>query len=197
MQRIYGTAWFDKKDLKNYLQMREEAKERDHRKLGKDLDLFMISQRSWSRSSILVAKWCDHPSWVGTLHQVDKEVAAGYQHVYTPPIASVELYKTSGHWDHYREDMFPPMDMGMEKSLFFVQWTALTTLKSTNTMCTLTANCQSVSLKSVWCTVMKNLVPLQDFNVCVKCPEWWSYLCGSRTNRGRIQEDPSIDHRCV
>ena len=62
MQRIYGTAWFDKKDLKNYLQMREEAKERDHRKLGKELDLFMISQESWSRSSILVAKWCDDPS---------------------------------------------------------------------------------------------------------------------------------------
>ena len=62
MQRIYGTAWFDKKDLKNYLQMREEAKERDHRKLGKELDLFMISQRGWSRTSILVAKRCDYSS---------------------------------------------------------------------------------------------------------------------------------------
>ena len=111
MQRIYGTAWFDKKDLKKYLQMREEAKERDHRKLGKELDLFMISQevgRGW-------------PFWLpdgATIRRIieryitDKEVASGYQHVYTPPIASVDLYKTSGHWDHYREDMFPTMDMG-------------------------------------------------------------------------------------
>ena len=62
MQRIYGTAWFDKKDLKAYLKRLEEAKECDHRKLGKELDLFMISQEDWSRSSILVAKRCDNPS---------------------------------------------------------------------------------------------------------------------------------------
>ena len=111
MQRIYGTAWFDKKDLKNYLQMREEAKERDHRKLGKELDLFMISQEVgqglpfWLPNGATIRRELER-------YIVDKEVAAGYQHVYTPPIASVELYKTSGHWDHYREDMFPPMDMG-------------------------------------------------------------------------------------
>ena len=147
MQRIYGTAWFDKKDLKNYLQMREEAKERDHRKLGKEgVDLFMISQEVGQGLPFWLPNGCDHPSWLER-YIVDKEIAAGYQHVYTPPIASVELYKTSGHWDHYREDMFPPMDMVMEKSLFFVQWTALTILKSTNTMCILTVNCQSVSLE--------------------------------------------------
>ena len=111
MQRIYGTAWFDKKDLKNYLQMREEAKERDHRKLGKELDLFMISQEVgqglpfWLPNGATIRRVLER-------YIVDKEVAAGYQHVYTPPIASVELYKTSGHWDHYREDMFPTMDMG-------------------------------------------------------------------------------------
>jgi len=111
MQRIYGTAWFDKKDLKNYLQMREEAKERDHRKLGKELDLFMISQEVgqglpfWLPNGATIRRELER-------YIVDKEIAAGYQHVYTPPIASVELYKTSGHWDHYREDMFPTMDMG-------------------------------------------------------------------------------------
>ena len=111
MQRIYGTAWFDKKDLKAYLKRLEEAKERDHRKLGKELDLFMISQEVgqglpfWLPDGATIRRTLER-------YIVDKEVAAGYQHVYTPPIASVELYKTSGHWDHYREDMFPTMDMG-------------------------------------------------------------------------------------
>ncbi|WP_242258484.1 threonine--tRNA ligase [Streptococcus thoraltensis] len=111
MQRVYGTAWFDKKDLKNYLKMREEAKERDHRKLGKELDLFMISQEVgqgfpfWLPDGATVRRTLER-------YITDKELASGYQHVYTPPLASVELYKTSGHWDHYQEDMFPTMDMG-------------------------------------------------------------------------------------
>ena len=111
MQRIYGTAWFDKKDLKNYIQMREEAKERDHRKLGKELDLFMISQEVgqglpfWLPNGATIRRELER-------YIVDKELASGYLHVYTPPMASVELYKTSGHWDHYSEDMFPVMDMG-------------------------------------------------------------------------------------
>lgn len=111
MQRVYGTAWFDKKDLKSYLQMREEAKERDHRKLGKELDLFMISQEVgqglpfWLPNGATIRRELER-------YIVDKELASGYQHVYTPPLASVDLYKTSGHWDHYHEDMFPVMDMG-------------------------------------------------------------------------------------
>ena len=111
MQRIYGTAWFDKKDLKNYIQMREEAKERDHRKLGKELDLFMISQEVgqglpfWLPNGATIRRELER-------YIVDKELASGYLHVYTPPMASVELYKTSGHWEHYQEDMFPVMDMG-------------------------------------------------------------------------------------
>ena len=111
MQRVYGTAWFDKKDLKNYLKMREEAKERDHRKLGKELDLFMISQEVgqgfpfWLPNGATIRRTLER-------YITDKELASGYQHVYTPPLASVELYKTSGHWDHYHEDMFPTMDMG-------------------------------------------------------------------------------------
>ncbi len=111
MQRIYGTAWFDKKDLKAYLTRLEEAKERDHRKLGKELDLFMISQEVgqglpfWLPDGATIRRTLER-------YITDKELASGYQHVYTPPVASVELYKTSGHWDHYQEDMFPPMDMG-------------------------------------------------------------------------------------
>lgn len=111
MQRVYGTAWFDKKDLKNYIQMREEAKERDHRKLGKELDLFMISQEVgqglpfWLPNGATIRRTLER-------YITDKELSSGYQHVYTPPLASVELYKTSGHWEHYSEDMFPPMDMG-------------------------------------------------------------------------------------
>lgn len=111
MQRIYGTAWFDKKDLKTYLKRLEEAKERDHRKLGKELDLFMISQEVGQG----LAFWLPDGATIRRIIEryiTDKEVASGYQHVYTPPIASVDLYKTSGHWDHYREDMFPTMDMG-------------------------------------------------------------------------------------
>lgn len=111
MQRIYGTAWFDKKDLKAYLKRLEEAKERDHRKLGKELDLFMISQEVGQGLPF----WLPNGATIRRILEryiVDMEVADGYQHVYTPPIASVDLYKTSGHWDHYREDMFPTMDMG-------------------------------------------------------------------------------------
>ncbi|MFC3931414.1 threonine--tRNA ligase [Streptococcus dentapri] len=111
MQRVYGTAWFDKKDLKAYLQRLEEAKERDHRKLGKELDLFMINPEVgqglpfWLPNGATIRRTLER-------YITDKELASGYQHVYTPPMASVDFYKTSGHWDHYREDMFPTMDMG-------------------------------------------------------------------------------------
>ena len=111
MQRVYGTAFFDKKALSEFIKMREEAKERDHRKLGKELDLFMISPEVGSGLPFWLPKGATIRR---TLERyiVDKEVSLGYQHVYTPIMANVELYKTSGHWDHYHEDMFPPMDMG-------------------------------------------------------------------------------------
>ncbi|EXJ22898.1 Threonyl-tRNA synthetase [Alkalibacterium sp. AK22] len=111
MQRVYGTAFFDKKALKEFLKMREEAKERDHRKLGKELDLFMLSPEVGSGLPFWLPKGA-------TIRRVieryitDKEIALGYQHVYTPIMANVDFYKRSGHWDHYHEDMFPPMDMG-------------------------------------------------------------------------------------
>ena len=101
---------FDKKALKEYIRLREEAKERDHRKLGKELDLFMVSRsRFWF--AILASKGATIRRTIER-YIVDKEVSLGYQHVYTPIMGDVELYKTSGHWDHYQEDMFPPMDMG-------------------------------------------------------------------------------------
>ncbi|MDQ8570424.1 threonine--tRNA ligase [Enterococcus faecium] len=111
MQRVYGTAFFDKKALKEYIRLREEAKERDHRKLGKELDLFMVSPEVgsglpfWLPKGAIIRRTIER-------YIVDKEVSLGYQHVYTPIMGDVELYKTSGHWDHYQEDMFPPMDMG-------------------------------------------------------------------------------------
>lgn len=111
MQRIYGTAFFDKKDLKAFLKQREEARERDHRKLGKELDLFMTSQEIGSGLPVWLPKGATIRR-VLERYIVDKEVSLGYQHVYTPVLANVDLYKTSGHWDHYRDDMFPPMDMG-------------------------------------------------------------------------------------
>lgn len=111
MQRVYGTAFFDKKELKDYLKMREEAKERDHRKLGKELDLFMVNPDVGSGLPFWLPKGATIRRVIER-YIVDKEISLGYQHVYTPIMADVELYKTSGHWDHYHEDMFPPMDMG-------------------------------------------------------------------------------------
>lgn len=110
LQRIYGTAFFDKKDLKAHLQMLEERKERDHRKIGKELELF-------SNNPLVGAGL---PLWLpngATIRReieryiVDKEVSMGYDHVYTPVMANADLYKTSGHWDHYQEDMFPTMKL--------------------------------------------------------------------------------------
>lgn len=111
MQRIYGTAFFDKKDLKEFLKMREEAKERDHRKLGKELDLFMINSEVGQGLPFWLPKGATIRRTVER-YITDREISLGYQHVYTPIMADVEFYKTSGHWDHYHEDMFPPMDMG-------------------------------------------------------------------------------------
>ncbi|MBF0014686.1 threonine--tRNA ligase [Enterococcus casseliflavus] len=111
MQRVYGTAFFDKKDLKEFIRLREEAKERDHRKLGKELELFMLSPEVGAGLPFWLPKGATIRRTIER-YIVDKEVSLGYQHVYTPIMANVDLYKTSGHWDHYHEDMFPPMDMG-------------------------------------------------------------------------------------
>lgn len=111
MQRIYGTAFFNQKDLDEFLKMRQEARERDHRRLGKELDIFMISKEVGQGLPIWLPKGATIRRVIERYIQ-DKELQLGYEHVYTPIMAKTDLYKTSGHWDHYHEDMFPPMDMG-------------------------------------------------------------------------------------
>lgn len=113
LQRIYGTAFFKKDELKKHLQMLEEAKERDHRKIGKELNLFMNSQKVGQGLPMWLPKGATIRRIVER-YIVDKEEKLGYQHVYTPVLGSSELYKTSGHWDHYQEDMFPIMHMDNE-----------------------------------------------------------------------------------
>jgi threonyl-tRNA synthetase len=113
LQRVYVYGFMNKDDLKECLRLVQEASERDHRKLGKDLGIFMFSD--------LVGKGL--PMWLPngfTLRRclsdyiMNKELALGYEHVMTPSIGSVELYKTSGHWDHYKDDMFPAMQLDDE-----------------------------------------------------------------------------------
>lgn len=116
LQRIYGTAFFDKKELKAHLQMLEERKERDHRKIGKELELFTNSQLVGAGLPL----WLPNGATIRREIErfiVDKEVSMGYDHVYTPVLANVDLYKTSGHWDHYQEDMFPPMQLDETESM--------------------------------------------------------------------------------
>ena len=113
LQRIYGVCFYNEEDLNNYMQELEERKERDHRKIGKDLGIFMFAD--------LVGKGL--PMWLPngfilrkTLadYITDKELKLGYKHVMTPSLGNVDLYKTSGHWDHYKDDMFPAMELENE-----------------------------------------------------------------------------------
>ncbi|MCU9614167.1 threonine--tRNA ligase [Caldibacillus lycopersici] len=114
LQRIYGTAFFKKADLDEYLRLLEEAKERDHRKLGKELSLFTNNQLVGQGLPLWLPKGATIRRTIER-YIVDKEVSLGYDHVYTPVLGSVDLYKTSGHWDHYHEDMFPVMEMDNEQ----------------------------------------------------------------------------------
>ena len=113
LQRIYGICFQNEEDLNEHLALLEDAKERDHRKLGKDLGLFMMDE--------LVGK--GFPMWLpnGFIvrrelvdYMINQEVARGYQHVMTPSLGNVNLYKTSGHWAHYKDDMFPAMEVDDE-----------------------------------------------------------------------------------
>ncbi|PID00753.1 MULTISPECIES: threonine--tRNA ligase [unclassified Sporosarcina] len=113
LQRIYGTAFFKKDELKEHLRMLEEAKERDHRKIGKELNLFTNSQKVGQGLPLWLPKGATIRRVVER-YIVDKEERLGYQHVYTPVLGSVDLYKTSGHWDHYQDSMFPTMSMDNE-----------------------------------------------------------------------------------
>jgi threonyl-tRNA synthetase len=113
LQRIYGTAFFKKEDLAEHLRLLEEAKERDHRKLGKELDLFANSQKVGQGFPLWLPKGATIRRIIER-YIVDKEIRLGYSHVYTPALGSVELYKTSGHWEHYQDGMFPVMSMDNE-----------------------------------------------------------------------------------
>lgn len=114
LQRIYGTAFPKKADLDEHLHLLEEAKKRDHRKLGKELQYFTFSREVgqglplWLPNGAKVRRTMER-------YIVDLEERLGYDHVYTPVLANVELYKTSGHWEHYQEDMFPKMIMDNEE----------------------------------------------------------------------------------
>jgi len=113
LQRVYGICFDTEEALQKHLQELEEAKERDHRKIGKDLGIYMLSD--------LVGRGL--PMWLPNGYTLwrtlqnyitDKEIYYGYKHVHTPDLGSVELYKTSGHWNHYKDDMFPAMEMDNE-----------------------------------------------------------------------------------
>ena len=109
LQRIYGICFENEKDLNDYLNYLEELKQRDHRKIGKDLDIFMTHELVGSGLPLYL------PNGAFIFHKLEeyireKEEKMGYQHVYTPVLATSNLYKISGHWDHYRDDMFPLME---------------------------------------------------------------------------------------
>ena len=111
LQRIFGTAFFKKAALDEDLKRRAEIKERDHRTIGRDLDLFFVDPKVGAGLPYWMPKGATIRRVVER-YIVDKEVADAYEHVYTPVLMNVDAYKTSGHWAHYRDDMFPPMDMG-------------------------------------------------------------------------------------
>jgi len=116
LTRIYGAAAFTKDQLAEHLRILAERKERDHRKIGKELELFTSSQLVgqglplWLPNGATIRRTIER-------YIVDKELSLGYDHVYTPILGSVDLYKTSGHWDHYQDDMFPPMKMDENEEL--------------------------------------------------------------------------------
>jgi len=108
LQRVYGVAFLTKAELDEYLHMQEEAKKRDHRKLGQDLDLFTFSDSVGKGLPLLTPRGSVIRRELER-YTVDTELARGYQHVYTPPLAKTDLYKTSGHYPYYKDTMYPVM----------------------------------------------------------------------------------------
>ena len=113
LQRIYGVCFPTAEELEEHLKLLEEAKERDHRKIGKDMNLFMVDDLVGRGLPMFLPKgyviWQELENYIK-----DKERKLGYQHVMTPCVGTVNLYKTSGHWDHYKENMFPAMEVDGE-----------------------------------------------------------------------------------
>ncbi|MCR4634089.1 MAG: threonine--tRNA ligase [Erysipelotrichaceae bacterium] len=114
LQRIYGVAFYSQEDLDACLQEIEEAKQRDHRKIGKEQELFMshvlvgAGMPMWLPNGAIIRKQLEN-------YIYEKEQKLGYEHVYTPCVGTVDLYKTSGHWDHYKDNMFPMMKVDNEE----------------------------------------------------------------------------------
>ena len=114
LQRIYGVCFRNEEDLNDYIKELEDRKARDHRKIGKDLDIFMNhdlvgkGMPLWLPNGSIVRKELEN-------YIYHKEQKLGYSHVYTPCVGTVDLYKTSGHWDHYQENMFPSMKVDDEE----------------------------------------------------------------------------------
>ena len=114
LQRIYGVCYDTEEELSEHLRLIEEAKMRDHRKIGKELDIFMShdlvgkGMPLWLPNGALIRKHLEN-------YIYEKERDLGYQHVYTPCVGTVDLYKTSGHWDHYKDNMFPSMKVDEEE----------------------------------------------------------------------------------
>ena len=114
LQRIYAISFPKASQLDEYLEQLEEAKQRDHRKIGKDLELFMTSPLVGAGLPLYLPNGATIRRILERYIQ-DKELEMGYEHVYTPSLANTELYKISGHWDHYKDDMFPVMKMDNEE----------------------------------------------------------------------------------
>ncbi len=114
LQRIYAISFPKASQIDEYLQKLEEARQRDHRRIGKDLELFMTHPLVGSGLPMYLPNGATIRRILERYIQ-DKEIAMGYSHVYTPSLANVDLYKTSGHWDHYQEDMFPVMKLDNEE----------------------------------------------------------------------------------
>lgn len=113
LQRIYGVSFPKKSMLDEHLEKLKEAKERDHRKIGKEQELFMTHELVGSGLPIFLPNGAVIKR-ILERYIVDKEIEQGYNHVYSPSLANTELYKISGHWDHYKEDMFPEMKLDNE-----------------------------------------------------------------------------------
>ena len=113
LQRIYGVCFPTEEELNSYIQELKDAEERDHRKIGKDLDLFMSDDLVGRGLPMFLPNgyiiWQELENYIK-----EKERKLGYLHVLTPCVGNVELYKTSGHWDHYKENMFPAMELDGE-----------------------------------------------------------------------------------
>ncbi len=114
LQRIYAISFPKASQLQEHLEFLEEAKQRDHRKIGKDLDIFMTHKLVGSGLPMYLPNGATIRRILERYIQ-DKEIQLGYAHVYTPSLANVDLYKTSGHWEHYKDDMFPVMKMDNEE----------------------------------------------------------------------------------